>query len=177
MSRVSSRYSKALFEIALEKNKLDIVAGDLELISQISTENIDFRNMLINPLIPATKKADVISKLIKDKTDQLTYNFLRLLCTKKRSEFLLEVIDHFMMRILDHEGVLTGQIISATPLTQDQVHDIHNRITSQSGKKVQLSQEIDKNLMGGFIVKVKDNVIDLSVRNQLDKLRNKLVFG
>ena len=177
MSRVAGRYSKALFEIALEKNKLDVVAGDFELISQISTENVDFRNMLINPLIPATKKADIFSKLFKDKTDQLTYNFLRLLCTKKRSEFLLEVIDHFRVRILDHEGILTGQIISANPLSPDQVQDIHNRIKSQSGKKVQLSQEIDKNLMGGFIVKVKDNVIDLSVRNQLDKLRNKLVFG
>jgi F-type H+-transporting ATPase subunit delta len=177
LSRVAGRYGKALFQIALEKNKLDVVARDFELISQVSNENVDFRKMLINPLIPAMKKADIISKLFKDKTDQLTFNFLKLLCTKKRSEFLLEVIDNFKVRILDHEGVLTGQIISATPLSQDQVQDIHNKITSQSGRKVQLSQEIDKDLMGGFIVKVKDRVIDLSVRNQLDKLRNKLVFG
>ena len=81
------------------------------------------------------------------------------------------------MRILEHEGVLSGQIISSKPLSPVQVADIHKKIATQSGQKVQLSQEIDEDLIGGFIVKIKDTVIDLSVKNQLNKLRNKLVFG
>jgi F-type H+-transporting ATPase subunit delta len=81
------------------------------------------------------------------------------------------------MRILDHEGILTGKIISASPLSESQVKEIHSKIKIQSGKNVELSQEIDTELMGGFVVKVEDTVIDLTVKNQLEKLRNKLVFG
>ena len=177
MSRVASRYSKALFAATLEQKKLDIVVGDLNSVSSIIDQNIDFKNLLYNPLIPANKKTDIIRKIFDGKIDQLTYNFLKLLCNKKRSEFLSEIIDDFKMRILEHEGVLSGQIISSKPLSPVQVADIHKKIATQSGQKVQLSQEIDEDLIGGFIVKIKDTVIDLSVKNQLNKLRNKLVFG
>jgi F-type H+-transporting ATPase subunit delta len=177
LSRVASRYSKALFAATLEQKKLDIVAGDLNSVSSIIDQNKDFKNLLYNPLIPANKKTDIIRKIFDGKINQLTYNFLKLLCSKKRSEFLPEIIDDFKMRILEYEGVLIGQIISSKPLSPVQVADIHKKITTQSGQKVQLSQEIDEDLIGGFIVKIKDTVIDLSVKNQLNKLRNKLVFG
>ena len=177
MSRVANRYSKALFAATLEQNKLDIVAGDLISVSSVIDQSKDFKKLIYSPLIPANKKTDIIRKIFDGKVDRLTYNFLILLCRKKRIDFLSEIIDDFKMRILEYKGVLIGQIISSKPLSPEQVADIHKKITAQSGQEVQLSQEIDEDLIGGFIVKIKDTVIDLSVKNQLDKLRNKLVFG
>ncbi len=177
MSRVASRYSKAIFASALEQNKLDVVAGDLKSVSSIIDQSKEFENLINNPLIPANKKTEIVKKLFEGKSDQLTFNFLKLLCSKKRSEFLPAIIEDFNQRILLYNGVLTGKIISSQPLSDAQVSEIHDKIASQSGKKVELSQEIDKDLIGGFVVKIKDTVIDLSVKNQLDKLRNKLVFG
>ena len=177
MSRVAGRYSKALFAAALEKNKLDVVTADLNSVSGIIDQSIEFKNMIYNPLIPVIKKTAVIKKIFEGSIDQLTLDFLILVCGKKRSDLLPEIIADFNIRILEYKGVLAGQIISSHPLSAEQVKDIHDKIAAQSGQEVQLSQEVDENLVGGFIVRIKDTVIDLSVRNQLLKLRNKLIFG
>jgi F-type H+-transporting ATPase subunit delta len=177
LSRVAKRYSKALFDTALEQAKLEVVADDLQMIAEVADKSSDFKGVLANPLIPAAKKTEIFNTLFSGKIDNLTRNFLQLISSKKRSEFLLEMISDYQQRLRDHKGMLTGEIISYRPLSATQVEDIHKRISQQTGKTVQLSEQVDESLVGGFVVKIKDTVIDLSVKNQLEKLRNKLVFG
>jgi len=177
LSRVANRYSKALFEYGVEQKKLDVIESDLNLIKELIATNSEFREMLVNPLIQASLKSKIISQILKNKLDVLTYNFLILLCSKKRSDFLEEVIERFMMRLLEHKGIIKGEIISTFPLDSDHVGAIKKRVADLTGKTVQLEQTLDKNLLGGFIVKVKDTIIDLSVKGQLEKLREKLVYG
>ena len=177
MSRVANRYGKALFQIALENNKIDRVGSDLNMIRDIIKSNVEFRSMLLNPLIPEAKKSIILEKLFREKVDPLTYHFLILLCTKKRSNILSEVIDRFYVLLYDHKGILRGKIISAQQLSADQVERINKNITVITGKSVELELETDSNLLAGFVVKIKDTVIDISVKNQLEKLREKLVYG
>ena len=177
MSRVANRYTKALFEAALEDNKIDAVRSDFDTIKSVIEESAQFREFIYNPLVPATQKAGMVRQIFENKLDRLTFHFLILLCDKKRSDFLPEIIGKFHEKLLDHQGVVTGTVISSQPIPEDQVKSIHDKITANTGKKVQLSQVIDKSLLGGFIIKIKDTVIDLSVKNQLNKLRDKMIFG
>jgi F-type H+-transporting ATPase subunit delta len=133
--------------------------------------------MLINPLLSEDKKSVVLKKLFRDKLDPITYHFLILLCTKKRSNILSEVIDRFFVLLYDYKGILKGKIISAHHLPSDQVEQINSNIKVITGKSVELELETDASLIAGFIVKIKDTVIDMSVKNQLEKLREKLVYG
>ena len=177
MSRVARRYSKALFETALEGGKLEIIASDLQTIGEVLDESQEFNDLMQNPLIQTHKKVRIIDQLFKQNLDQLTFNFLQLLCHKKRSDIIPAVISNFNEQLLEHKGIISGTIISSKPLTDEQFRQIHDIITSDTGKTVQLSQNVDQELIGGFVVRIKDTVIDLSVKNQLDKLRNKMVFG
>ena len=119
----------------------------------------------------------MLKKLFRDKLDLVTYHFLILLCTKKRSNILSEVIDGFFMLLYDYRGILKGKIISAQQLPAEQVEQINENIRIITGKSVELELETDASLIAGFIVKIKDTVIDMSVKNQLEKLREKLVYG
>lgn len=177
MSRVANRYSKALFEAAVGQHKLDKVKSDLSDVEDIIHANDDFDSMLRNPLIAATKKAGIMRGIFAGKLDILTENFLVMLCLKKRAEFLQEIISSFAARVLELEGIISGQVISPAALSNEQFRLIEEKITKATGLQVQLTQQINENLIGGFVVKIKDTVIDLSVSNQLNKLRNKLVFG
>jgi len=177
VSRVARRYSKALFETALEGGKLEIIASDLQTIGEVLDESQEFNDLMQNPLIQTHKKVRIIDQLFKQNLDQLTFNFLQLLCHKKRSDIIPAVISNFNEQLLEHKGIISGTIISSKPLTDEQFRQIHDIITSDTGKTVQLSQNVDQELIGGFVVRIKDTVIDLSVKNQLDKLRNKMVFG
>jgi F-type H+-transporting ATPase subunit delta len=87
------------------------------------------------------------------------------------------MIEHYMEKVLEYKGVLSALLISAGPLDPAQVDSIRDRIESITGKSVILSEHIDKLVIGGFVVKIKDTVIDLSIKTQLDKLRAQLVQG
>jgi F-type H+-transporting ATPase subunit delta len=177
LSRVANRYSKALFHAAREENKIDSIDADLKAVQNLIIQNAEFRGMLINPLIPATKKTELMSHIFKGKVDILTHRFLQMVCDKNRSNLLLEIINRFYELLYAFKGILKGKIISAQALDSEEVQNINEKIKDMTGKKVELELETDADLVGGFIVKIEDTIIDLSVKGQLDKLRKKLVFG
>ena len=177
MSRVAIRYSKALFQLAREENLVTQVQSDLEMIKETCSANVEFQNMLDNPLIEESAKAKVLKDLFEENVHQLTFRFLQLLSRKKRSGFLFEMIDHFMESVLDYRGILAGTLIASSPLESDQIDEIKKRVESLTGKSVIFAEQIDQSLVGGFIVKIKDTVIDLSIKTQLEKLRAQLVQG
>lgn len=177
MSRIAIRYSKALFETALEKKKLDLVLNDLKTIGDLVEEDPQFAQLLQNPLIQAAWKKKIITDIFKDRVDDLTLRFLSLVMQKKRSEFLTEIITNFAERIDEYNGVVNGELYGAGVIAPDQTDEIRAKLETLTGKKIRLVSKTDPDLIGGFVVKLRDTVIDLSVRCQLEKLRNKLVFG
>ena len=177
MSRIAIRYSKALFETALEKKKLDVVLNDLNMIRDTAEQDLQFVQVLHNPLIQAVRKKKIVTDIFKDRVDDLTLRFLSLVMQKRRSEFLIEMIKNFAERIDEHNGIVNGELFSAGDIAPDQTDEIRVKLESLTGKKIRLVIRTDPDLIGGFVVKLRDTVIDLSVQGQLEKLRNKLVFG
>jgi F-type H+-transporting ATPase subunit delta len=177
MSRVGIRYSKALFQLAKEQQKLEKVESELLMLSGLVKSNPDLKGMLVNPLITAAKKVDIVSRLFKGKLDELTYNFVILICRNKRSHLLQEITDQFRERVLEEQGTWQGQIFCAQALAPAQIEQITKRIMALTGKTVILQPQVDRGLLGGFIVKIKDTIIDLSIKGQLDRLRAKLISG
>ncbi len=177
MSRVAIRYSKALFEFALEKGQLSEIEKDLSSIKEIIKKTEEFQKFLLNPLTPAKSKTDLLKKTFKDSISPLSMNFLILTSSKKRSEFIEEIIARFEVLALDHNNILSVQVYSAVSLNPDQTEAIKNRLEKKTGKEVQLVEIIEKSLIGGFIVKIRDSVIDYSLKRQLERLKEKMIFG
>jgi F-type H+-transporting ATPase subunit delta len=174
LSRVARRYSKALFELSLEENQIEEIGADLEIIKIVCLENPEFQTALANPLIDEKVKVKLLRDLFAQKVQSLTFRFLELLSRKKRTPFLLEIVDNFLERVLDYQGISSGILHTASPLEKAQVENIRTRIETLTGRKVILNENLDSALIGGFIIKIKDTVIDLSIRTQLDKLRTQL---
>ena len=177
MSRVAKRYSKALFALALQEQEIDAVQEDMNMIKTVISENPDLHNAMINPLINEKVKSKMLSEIFENRIQSLTFKFLQLLSRKKRSGFLTEMIDYYTERVLEYNGILSGELRSAKALDADQVNEIRSRIEVLTGKKVQLQAMVDHSLVGGFVVKVKDTVVDLSIKTQLEKMRAQLVHG
>jgi F-type H+-transporting ATPase subunit delta len=177
LSRVAIRYSKALFDLALEKNMIKEVRVDLEMIYKVCTDNPDYRQLLDNPLIEEKTKSSILRELFEARVNPLSYKFLQLLSRKRRSGFILEMIDKYVEMVLDHQGILSCLLVSSQEVETDQVNAIKERIEKMTGKNVVFSYLIDESVIGGFIVKIKDTVIDLSIKTQLEKMRIRLVHG
>ena len=140
MSRVANRYSKALFELALENGQLPEIEKDLLLIKEQVNQNDDLQKFLINPLIQNKSKTELLEKTFKGSVSNLTMNFLVLTSSKKRGEYIKEIIERFEVRALEHNEILTAQIYSAIPLSSEQADAIQDRLVKNTGKEVRLEK-------------------------------------
>lgn len=175
MSRVSKRYAKALFSLAIDEKKLDAVADDFVSINNLVASNPDFVRFISNPLITSAKQLEIVKSLFSNKIKDLTLNFLYLLSEKKRLNLLPEILQKFDELILVHRNQVRADLISAEALDRNQLKLIQANIEQITKKSVLLNTHQDKSLIGGFTVKIEDIIIDNSIRYQLSKLKEKLI--
>ncbi len=174
MNRVAKRYAKAIFELASEKNILNTVEKDFVFLSKLIAESPELNQLLANPLIIEEKKITVLKQVIGQKINTLTFDFLQLLAAKRRLKILPAVLENFRQMMLEHRNIVEGELISAVELDQKQIAAIKSQLEQSLGKNVELRSIIQPEIIGGFVVRVQDVVIDNSIRLQLDKLREKL---
>lgn len=175
MNRVSKRYAKALFELAKEQNKLDKIYSDFRELDKLAGEHGEFHDFIINPLISKATKYQVVKQLFESRFDDLAYRFLLLINEKNRISLLPEMIERFDALLLEHRNQVEGEVVSAVELSGSQIGTIQKNIEDLIGKTVILKQRLDADVLGGFVVKVQDIIIDNSVRYQLSRLREKLL--
>jgi F-type H+-transporting ATPase subunit delta len=133
--------------------------------------------MLHNPLIPSRIKSDMFVKLLKDEVGDLTIHFLCFVCEKRRTGLLPAMIHRFEEFVHSFKGIVTAEIISAQLLDDEQLIQIRDQLVEKLEKTIELKHSVNKNLVGGFVIRIKDTVVDLSVNGQLEKIKEKMVLG
>lgn len=177
MSKVAKRYAKAVFELAVENNVLENTEKELLQIENSIKSSSELENFLLNPLISHMKKAEIMDDLYKDRVSGLTYRFLILVAKKGRLSKLSEIIEYFKRFVLVYRNQVEGELLSAVSLSGEQISQIRKIIENMTGKIVLLKEKIDTDIIGGFVVRVEDKLIDMSIRNNLEEMKKKLVAG
>ncbi|WP_276498609.1 ATP synthase F1 subunit delta [Pontibacter litorisediminis] len=170
--RVASRYAKSLIELAEEKKVLEQVNADMQLFSQVVSQNRDFKLLLQNPIVKSDKKLAIINKVFKGKVQELTLAFFNLIARKNREAVLNAVATSFQEQYRIKQGIQSAEVVSAVPLTPALRDELGQKLVAQTGKRIELVERVDPSLIGGFVLTVGDKQIDSSVRNSLRKLRN-----
>jgi len=94
--RLAKRYAKALFELAIERDVMEQVKTDMDLVIEIF-ENRDFCNMILSPIIRQAKKQDIISEIFKDKVSELSLLYIMLIIKKKRELVLKDIAEQYIL--------------------------------------------------------------------------------
>lgn len=170
--RVASRYAKSLIELAEEKSVVDQVNADMQLFSQVVSQNRDFKLLLENPIVKSDKKLAIINSVFKGKVQELTLAFFILIARKNRESILNSVATSFQDQYKVMQGIQTAEVVSAAPLTPALRDELGQKLVAQTGKRIELVERVDPSLIGGFVLRVGDKQIDSSVKNSLRKLIN-----
>ena len=170
--RIAYRYAKSLIELAEERGELDDVNSDMVLINQVCSQNRDLVLMLKNPVISGNKKLTVLKEIFRDKVQQLTLSLFEIIVRKNRERFLPELSKAFHEMYNEKKGVVMAKIITGFKLDDKLRNQFLDKIRKITGsKKVELEEELNKDLIGGFILKVGDKQIDDSINTKLRSLR------
>ncbi len=169
-SQVAKRYAKSLLDFALERKELEAVAADMALIAETCKNSKDLQLMLKSPIIKPEKKLAVVKKIFGGEIGTVSLNFLTIIAGKNRESLLMEIASAFGTVYRKYQGILSAEIISAVPLTE-QERNKAIQVVKGLGDKVELTERIDKDIIGGFIIRVDDKQYDASVASRITALK------
>jgi F-type H+-transporting ATPase subunit delta len=162
---------------AEEEHLLEQTASDAEMIAKTVRENRELRLLLASPIIVKEKKKRVLSELFEKKVGRVMVRFLNLLTEKDREGQLLDILEQFLHLFDEKRGILRVEVTSAVDLTKTEKDQLKTRLESYTGKTVVPTFRRDAALLGGFVVRLDDRVIDASLVHQLNLLRDKFLEG
>jgi F-type H+-transporting ATPase subunit delta len=170
-SGLGGRYAVALFGLAEEQGALDAVAGDLRNLEAMLGTSADLRHLIRSPVLSREQQARALDALgQRAGFYQLTQQFLGFLAHKRRLFALPEITRAFVAMLAEHRGEVTGELISAVPLSAAQIKKVRDQVGRAIGQTVTLSSTVDPNLLGGLVVRVGSRMIDASLRTKLQHL-------
>jgi len=173
--RIARRYAEAVMDLATERNQMDRLSSDFELLQQAIRGSREFLVFLKSPVISTEKKQAVLAELFRSRLSDETINFLNLLTAKSREDVLPETVEEFFRLRDERQGIVTVEVRAPSELTPDQLKKIQRRFEEITQKKIQIAFVTDARVRGGFVAKVGDTIYDGSVRRQLELLRERFV--
>jgi F-type H+-transporting ATPase subunit delta len=168
---VGIRYAKALLDLAIEQNVLAKVSEDIKLIDQTIKNSHEFELCIHSPIIKADKKQSIFTELFSGKIHDLTLQFLLLLAGKRRENYLDVIADQFHILYNNHRGVQTAIVTTAVGLDDELRNKVYNVVKESVKSEVELIERIDKNLIGGFVIRLGDTQLDSSVVRTLNNYK------
>jgi ATP synthase F1 delta subunit len=176
MEELATVYSRALFEAALEKGELDEVREQLGQVADAVEESRDLQVFLFSPYFSTEEKKDGLRKAIDGATPEVQ-NFLELLAEKHRMPALFRIRRNFDKLWEQENKLLPVQVTSAVELDPQVVEHLGARIGEQTGRKVELTSEVDPDILGGIVLRVGNSILDASIKNRLEQLRKQVARG
>jgi F-type H+-transporting ATPase subunit delta len=173
-NKAAVRYAKALLELAVEHNKVELIEADILQLLKVANEAHDFQVFLNSPLINIDKKIAVIKQIFSD-FNQTTIDFLNLVTNNGRETVMIDIAKQFISQLKTLRGIVPVTIISAQPLEESTKQSILVNIAPAIHGTPEITEEIDSDLIGGFIVRMGDHQIDASVASQLQRLKQQFV--
>jgi F-type H+-transporting ATPase subunit delta len=168
---LAGRYASALFDLARDQRKIDAVGRSLEALSSALVDSKEFAELVASPLVSRDEAGKAFAALApKLGIDEITTNFLGVLAANGRKKELRNVVRAFNRLAADHRGETTAEVITAHPLSDDQIDALMAQLRARAGSDVNIDAEVDPSILGGIVVKLGSQRIDASIRTKLNRL-------
>ena len=171
-SQINIRYARSLYLLAEEKNLINEIKWDIDVILQILDEVEDITILLEHPVIKASKKIEILSSFFKDNLNEYTLSFIQLIVRKKREKHLKNICIDFGDLYKKGQGLKTAVLTTAFDLTKTHKTNIKRTIEKEFNSEVELTTKVNEAIIGGMIIQVDDRQLDLSVLRQIKQLRD-----
>ena len=172
-TKAASRYAKALLELSIDLNKVDQVAGDMNFLLETSRETPEFQAFLNSPVVKVDKKISIFHEIF-GQFEQESMKFVELVIKNRKESILPEIALSFEHQVKAHKGIIPIQLISAAPLNKATKEEILSKVQKTVNGELEVTEVLDAELIGGFIVRMGDMQIDASVSNQFNNLKQRL---
>jgi len=170
--KLASRFAAALYDFAAETDNVEIVYQDVLLVQKTVTENQELKTALESPIIPEDKKQKVFTRIFNENISETALIFFALLIKKRREPQILMICKQFVKIYYVRHNIKETYITTAQPLSEKIKLYLQNYIEKDSPYSFILHFAVNKNIIGGIIVKTDDLFFDASIQTKINKLKS-----
>lgn len=173
---ISATYGDALFELAVEENKLSEMTQEIKNLQVILAQNPEFRQLLNHPHIDKEEKKEVVKNVFEGRTSGELQGFMTLIVEKDRFSEIDEILTYFLEEVNRAQGIGVVYVTTAVPMTDEQKKQTEEKLLSTTDyKQLEMNYDVDASLIGGMTIRIKDRIVDSSVRTKLYQLQKQLL--
>jgi len=174
-SAITVRYAKAFFAVARERDVISELKDDMEMVMNLCRDSDEFLVLLKSPVIKISEKIRLFNIIFKDRVNELTLNFFRLILQNKREIFLPDISRNILTLIRQEKGIKSVVLTTAIPVDDPVIKKISGVLERELKGKVELTGRVKPSVIGGIILRVDDKQYDASVGTQIKKVRQRLL--
>ena len=172
---VSKVYGDALFETAMDRNKVDALYEEVQTLALILKDNPQLTVLLTNPQIVKEEKVAVMHQIFSGKVEEELMGFLSIIVEKDRQNDMLPIFEYFIQRVREFKKIGTATVTSAVELKQEQKAALLEKLLATTPYvEFEMHYQVDPALIGGMVIRIGDRVVDSSIKTRLYKLRREL---
>jgi ATP synthase F1 delta subunit len=173
MEEIARVYARSLFEVAVERDALDEVHDQLSAFADAMHDNRDLAVFFFSPYFSVPEKKDGLSRTVTDANPALS-NFLEALIERHRMPAIFRIRTEFEALWEEEKRLLPVHLTSAVSLDASVVQNLGERIGRQVDRDVQVSSEVDPDILGGVVLRVGNVILDASIKSRLEQLRKQV---
>lgn len=168
---IFNRYAIGLLSLSIEEDRVLECYDEIQTLKKIFQENPELSSILSSKIISKKEIFDIVDKVFASFSKDII-NFIKLIIDKNRAFYLYPIIVETIYRFDDYLSVEQGTVYSTIPLGEEKIKELEDAITQKINKKVILENKIDKELIGGIKIDLKNHVYDASIKAKLEQMKN-----
>lgn len=177
-SRIAHRYARALFELARDTGKAELIGEGLSSVQEVLAEEETLRAALLTPVATRTTKGEILDALVAAMSlDPMLGNFLHVLLDARKLGALDAVVAAYGEMADAEAGRVRGEAVTRMPLNQPELEHLSKALSEALDKEVLLTSRVDPSVLGGVVVQVGNLVFDGSLKTQLRRMKETLIKG
>lgn len=168
---IAQRYADALVQIAKDgKLTFEKISKNLNIINEILEQSKDLKEVLVNPVISIDDKKEILDKVFSNEVDVLIINFLKILTDKNKFDIFDDILEAYNKSIDNINNIKRVSVTSAVTMPEDAKSRLKQKLEEKLKANVIIDLNINKDIIAGLVIKIDDNVIDMSLRHKLEDL-------
>jgi F-type H+-transporting ATPase subunit delta len=173
MEEIAEVYARSLFEVAAERDAVDVVREQLGQFADALDGERQLAVFFFSPYFSTKEKKEGLRRLL-DGPDEIFMNFLDALTERHRMPAIFRIRQRYEELWREENRLLPVQITSAIELDDGTIASIGDRIGEQTSRRIEMTSSVDPDILGGIVLRVGNFVLDASIQNRLEQLRKQV---
>ncbi len=173
----AKNYANALIEVVRDKKStFDEISKDFENVREILNMSPELREILNNPTISLQTQTDIAIDVFKSEVSIIMLDFIKILIDKKRFKEFSQIYRAYLEKLNEISNIQQVKVVSAIELSDDKKLQVIKKLEEKLNKTIKPEWELDEDIIAGLIVQIGDNIVDMSLKNRLSKLKKELML-